>query len=102
VVNRVNNGTDLNVTWNHVTPNLTAQEAYVHSYQIRYYRYQDVGNSNTVSLGNVTYHLIEGIDVNTQYTVEVRAAVLESVDPNLTLQYGEWSGTLLSEPIGKL
>ena len=100
MVNRTNNGKDLYVMWDHVTPNLTAGEAYVYSYEIRYYRYNDVNNSYKVPVKNVTHHLIEGVDEDVQYIVEVRAAVLKSIEPTL-LEYGEWSETPTPKQIGK-
>ena len=101
MVNRTNDGKDIDVVWNLITPNHTAGEGSVYRYDIRYYRYEDVGNSNVVSVGTNTQYKIQGVDEDTEYTVQVRVVVLKSIEPTQTFEFGEWGGVLVPKPVGE-
>ena len=55
-----------------------------------------------VQVGNVTKYKIEGVEKDTEYSVQVRVVVLSSTEPRLTFEYGVWGGGVISEPTGKL
>ena len=101
MVNRTNNGKDIDVTWNTIIPNRTAGEGYVYRYDVRYYQYEDVGNSIVVPVGTVTQYKIQGVDEDTEYTVQVRVVVLKSTEPTQTFEFGEWGGVLVPKPVGE-
>ena len=101
LLNRTNNGKDIDVVWNPISPNRTAGEGYVHRYDIRYYQYEDVDNSIVVSVDNVTQYKIQGVDEDTEYTVQVRVVVLKSTEPTQTFEFGEWGGILVPKPVGE-
>ena len=101
MVNRTNNGKDIDVMWNPITPNLTAGEGNVHRYDVRYFQYENVGNSIVVMVGTSTQHKIEGVDEDAGYTVQVRVVVLKSIEPTQTFEFGEWGGLLVPKPVGE-
>ena len=89
--------------WNVITPNRTLGEGYVFRYDIRYFQYDDYNNSTVmIATGNVTEYKIQGIDEDTEYSVQVRVVVLKSTEPTLTFEYGLWGGEVISKPTGKL
>ena len=89
--NRSNDGKDIDVTWNVVIPNHTLQEGYVFRYDICYFQYDDDGNSTVViPAGNVTEYKIQGVDEDTEYSVQVRVVILNSTESTLTFQYANY------------
>lgn len=102
IASRSNNGTDIDVTWNAIVPNRTNGEGYVFRYDIRYFQYDDDINSITLAGGNTTTYKIEGVSKDTEYTVQVRVVVINSTEPRLTFQMGDWGGKLVPKPIGEL